>query len=940
MPPKDPGYESNSLHASGIHEPFAQQCSGTHPTLYEPAALGFQHPVSWTCDDKNRSNSQRLGRKDPRECQEQEKQPANQAQELGQNTKQPAVETPGLPLPMVLHAMPQETAVTSGPTHPNPHAAEQGSLAARPSTKPDRQRHVKPTCKPSTTSCNYNHPTDKHHTEPAILDASITTSINSANKLTFDTAHKSSNMQYTMHAEPHSKADTSTHAEGGIIEPLHHNLLHPTTDSQQQQEQAEQQLLQAMVIQCQKVERQQQASSHPDFSSGAVPGFGTTKRKAQSSQFVAQKHYKADPANENDKPASATDQQPSHEQTDKRESPPPTREASHIPQDPVVSHTEPEYAEIFVLSEGAIPMPVKIPFGHTAGQIATAFAKLQGVDVTCIAVCSAMGTPIPLTAIAAPGVVYAMRDIRTHKNMPCQATLPIEQRQVPKFMDDTREILLWQQAGWVAFDEMTFFMQMAANSYPGKFKPPMDLSLADQHALSSFVIHLLTEAGTSKEATYVPVLIHGHWFPVAAVPQTGDPDSFKLCAPPAQAAVFARAVQATLGETGIEFAPLPIPTLFHADCGFQTVGWIMSLACHDEQAHTVQDFQASHWRQLFHVHLIATGRHHHVPRVSLKVGGTQSTLDELIQLVSEHGVAKDRSHECASHLISVLGQTTVQQILKSPQPWTDLKARTNMCRPPIRIVLVEELKAMIGEKMRQQGPIGKKTNKIKNSKAPPILRLKADQIEVPMGVFKQQDGQELGQLTQTQINTHSKGILVANIDEALPYFTLQQPLSTEGIGLLVLDHHDPRLPHQHVTVRVPAICKATGDPLIATAAIFQLGHKAVTRNMPEEAVHVQEFPHRVLRVAMYRDQLPVAWDLVCQGPVKQLMDTQCMQSVKQADILDVWDRQFLTDSLQKADPKQAVVFMQFSSRSQASRPKLNRSTKHCTSSSTTSLNLR
>jgi len=87
-----------------------------------------------------------------------------------------------------------------------------------------------------------------------------------------------------------------------------------------------------------------------------------------------------------------------------------------------------------------------------------------------------------------------------------------------------------------------------------------------------------------------------------------------------------------------------------------------------------------------------------------------------------------------------------------------------------------------------------------------------------------------------------QGILVTNIEEALPYFTLQQPLSSEGIGLLVLDHLDARLPANHSIVRVPAICRATSEPIIAMAALLQLGSQPVVRNMTTECVEVQESP--------------------------------------------------------------------------------------------------
>ena len=204
----------------------------------------------------------------------------------------------------------------------------------------------------------------------------------------------------------------------------------------------------------------------------------------------------------------------------------------------------------------------------------------------------------------------------------------------------------------------------------------------------------------------------------------------------------------------------------------------------------------------------------------LSVGGMQTTQEALIKLLIEHGVALNRSHECADQVLSTIGIHQVQKALASPRPWMDLKARANACKPPIRLVLAEELKQMIHRKMQSDAPIGKKSNKSKQHRqSNPELRIRADQITVPHGVFRQQGGGEVGPLSQGQINAKSQGILVTNIEEALPYFTLQQPLSSEGIGLLVLDHLDARLPANHSIVRVPAICRATSEPIIAMAAL-------------------------------------------------------------------------------------------------------------------------
>lgn len=110
-------------------------------------------------------------------------------------------------------------------------------------------------------------------------------------------------------------------------------------------------------------------------------------------------------------------------------------------------------------------------------------------------------------------------------------------------------------------------------------------------------------------------------------------------------------------------------------------------------------------------------------------------------------------------------------------------------------------------------------------------------------------------------------------------------------------------------MRVPALCQATSEPLIATAALFQLGQKSVLRNLPDECVEVQETPYAVIRISMYRDQTTASWDAVTSGPVKQLLAMPTMQGLKNAEIMDVWDRQFLDERLKKTEPSKAALLM-------------------------------
>eukprot|EP00435_Cladocopium_sp_Y103_P060457 s5_g22.t1 len=580
----------------------------------------------------------------------------------------------------------------------------------------------------------------------------------------------------------------------------------------------------------------------------------------------------------------------------------------HYHLEPGQLNTTQDVADDSIVTEDTTPTEIRFRLGQTAGQLAMAHAKHINVEITEWTINTAVGTTVPLSSQIVPGVIYKMNQIDHMKQPCCQSHLPTCQKTIPHLTGKSRQLLLWQQEGWVAFDEMGFYMQMAANSYPGCFLPPSEIdSNPDQHAqVLKLIRNVMTHVHESKLPAFVPVLFQGHWFPVATLHQD---DCIVLATTPAQAILLRTVLSEATNE--IEITPKTIPTKFAADCGFQTVGWMMSCACFDNHSFAVDDHQATHWRAMFQQFLRAQGIADRLVLRPLRLGGVtgaKGTKDQLIHLVTTNGVAEARGPECAEHLLAKLGHTQIQQVLASPRPWMDLKARASM--HSIRIVLAEELKAMIQKRLEQPNPVGRKNNKLKQTKAmQPELKLQADQITVPFGVFKQQGGSAVGPLLPSQVNSTSQGILVSNIQEALPYFALQQPLSSEGIGLLVLDHLDPKLPTNHQKVRVPAICKATSEPLIATAALFQLGQQPIVRNVPEDCIQVQESPHLVLRISIYKDQCKFNWEQFCQGPVKQILSLPIMESVTSSEILDVWDRQFLTEQLKKSEPSASYLFM-------------------------------
>ena len=137
-----------------------------------------------------------------------------------------------------------------------------------------------------------------------------------------------------------------------------------------------------------------------------------------------------------------------------------------------------------------------------------------------------------------------------------------------------------------------------------------------------------------------------------------------------------------------------------------------------------------------------------------------------------------------------------------------------------------------------EAAVGTKANKNKSKavkKTP--LQLRADQLAVPNAVFKQVDGEEIGQIASAQIKPGCKGVALANVAEVLPYFNLQEPGSPHGVALMILEHDDPRLPQNHKVIKVPVLCRETQDPLIIRVAVVQLGQQEVVRNLPTHTHH-------------------------------------------------------------------------------------------------------
>eukprot|EP00438_Fugacium_kawagutii_P020575 Skav226938 [mRNA] locus=scaffold965:288631:292409:- [translate_table: standard] len=468
--------------------------------------------------------------------------------------------------------------------------------------------------------------------------------------------------------------------------------------------------------------------------------------------------------------------------------------------------------------------------------------------------------------------------------------------------------------GWVADDEMTWYMHMLSNHGNVTTTAPMILgSHNDPLIFGRWIVAASSVANQTKQTFVVSTVCwyNYHWFPirvevteeVVQVTTTHFDENFvkqMLCRSFGEDhQIQCRA--ATAGSV--------MRSMFPADCGFQAMAWIMGQSnTHEGIMNSEEAFQ---WRVMFAQQLRNQGQTDHVVQGLILGGMPADGTNQLREMLLQHGVANERVGSVVQHLTQSLGPATIAQVMAAPHPWRDLKSRASALTPPYQIVMSDELQAQIDKRAAMSQPVGKKANKRQNKPhARPSVTLKSSQVAIPDGLFQQSDGIPLSQISLHQVQQRQRGVVLANIHEAEPFFKLQDKICREGIALIVLDLYDPKLPDKHQKVKFPAICAETREPMIIEGAMFQLGHMDVARTMPKEMVKVAQVQTMVIRAMIHRDQFQHDWQAFVKSPVRALMALPEFQHANKEGVLDVFDRQegsFMNHAVKAADSPMMVT---------------------------------
>eukprot|EP00438_Fugacium_kawagutii_P000614 Skav207561 [mRNA] locus=scaffold3235:179008:181314:+ [translate_table: standard] len=200
-------------------------------------------------------------------------------------------------------------------------------------------------------------------------------------------------------------------------------------------------------------------------------------------------------------------------------------------------------------------------------------------------------------------------------------------------------------------------------------------------------------------------------------------------------------------------------------------------------------------------------------------------------------------------------------------------------------------------------------------------------IHIPTGVFVDSDGRPAAQIEPKQLSHTRQGVVVCDEVEAKPYLA-QGPgsLSTEGLLFVLVNPTHACIQQHGEPLRFPAQCKHTGEPILLSAVVLQMGKKPVTRARPTQVPVLEEVAVITVKLMLYRDQVTQPWSQIASAPFKHILSqvpclSVCRQKQcrcegwhKEADpmesepLLDVWNREFLTLHYKRTKAEDADLF--------------------------------
>ena len=478
----------------------------------------------------------------------------------------------------------------------------------------------------------------------------------------------------------------------------------------------------------------------------------------------------------------------------------------------------------------------------------------------------------------------------------------------------TRASLLHSQEFWVALDEIKFYLKQLGLKCGISWENPCvahpDCSDTERFRNVASWYRKVCARHSGHQWVASALLLNNHWIPILICMENST-----IYTTPAGRRCLVKEVD--VGDFHLSDLPVPVNEEDEDMCGFRAI-FAMQMhlgsfprSCTGQQLRRI----SLKWRQWFGCHLLRTGSaQRKITPECIPFGGAGSgdVHAEIVELLQTKGVPATEAEDRAKSVLLKLGRQPLAKALRGQNPWREVKQLANLASPKVQLVLPSELEAAVQERIATGAPFGDRRKKSSKPSPKPPLCLNAEDITIPDGIFRDAHQAGVSQIAIEAIGPEAQGVVVVNADQAAPYLRFAKPVSKYALALVVVNYQSPLVVGTGEEVRFPARCERTAEPILLTAKVIQIGNVEVTRAAPTNPTKVEEVSAVVVKTCTYRDELQhMQWEKFRTRPLKYLVeDVPCLQPGDQgtSPIIDVWDRQWLNDKLERVRPEDATLF--------------------------------
>ena len=287
-------------------------------------------------------------------------------------------------------------------------------------------------------------------------------------------------------------------------------------------------------------------------------------------------------------------------------------------------------------------------------------------------------------------------------------------------------------------------------------------------------------------------------------------------------------------------------------------------------------------------------------------GDTSQVHGKLEAILLERGVANSAVKDRVQNAIQKFGLAQLHKVLLTKNPWPGLKQLGNQKASPFQWVTHEELQLHIQERANSKFGVDQKRDK--RSKEPRSTQVTVEKLDpsslvLPSGIFITEDRVALSQLQIAQVQKDARGVAFGTLQDAQPYLTEGKLISPEGLTILIIgripDSVGRTLPM--FQLRVPAVYRGTGEPILLDVTAIQLGDQQVFLNQNQKAPQIEVFPTTVFRVHIFRDQWNggEGWQDLIAHPIKSLVQAVPVLNLCRTKDCDQQQCEFFHPSLEE-----------------------------------------